>query len=211
MVKLDRAIPLGLLFLALAVAGCAKPPAPPGPPPPTPPPTERAVPAAPSGQVVYRVADHWTQVLKLHEFFGGEREKTSAGVAWMPKLFPKGLWEGNTSPIISAHPAYGEEAAQVGYTILQFPVTLPDKPTRLVFGAGLSPRAKASDGVEFKVTVDQEKVFDEVIEKHGLLTRSVDLTPYAGRDVNIELITGPGPKKNISFDWALWEDPRIVE
>ncbi|UCC68681.1 MAG: hypothetical protein JSV79_01715 [Armatimonadota bacterium] len=208
MAKVARAFWMLLLPGLLAAAGCGKP----GGPAETggataPSPSRWAVTTA---DVVYSVADNWDDVEKLYQFYGKGVEKCVEGCpSPVPKLYPEGLSAEARDPLISAHPAYSAKG-EVGETILRFPVALPEEPTYLLFGAFLSRAPGPSDGAEFVVKVGDETVFSEVINSSSAQRREVDLRAYAGKTVTIKLITGPGPRKNVSADWALWLDPRIV-
>jgi len=94
---------------------------------------------------------------------------------------------------------------------------------RPVFRAslGMTPDSwdKAGDGVEFVVAVEvrgeQRELFRRYIDPKGdpALRRwndiEVDLSAYAGKEVKLSLITGPGPKGDPYYDWAVWGAPRI--
>ena len=66
-----------------------------------------------------------------------------------------------------------------------------------------------SDGVQFRVEVNGEAVFDEFWTKSEWKDVSVPLDKWAGKTVSVALITTPGPDHNPSFDWACWGEPRI--
>ena len=75
---------------------------------------------------------------------------------------------------------------------------------------GLADGVRAgSDGVVFEVRVDGELVHAQRAEPEGpwrLL--QVDLRPFAGRSVELELAVEPGSGAN--GDWALWGRPMLV-
>lgn len=77
------------------------------------------------------------------------------------------------------------------------------------------------DGVEFEILITddegkEENVFSKYIDpKNNLEDRKwhdeeVDLSKYAGKTVEITFSTKGGPKGDLSWDWAVWGDPRIV-
>ena len=94
---------------------------------------------------------------------------------------------------------------------------------RPVFRAGLGMKPdswdKAGDGVEFVVAVEakweRRELFRRYIDPKAdpALRRwndvEVDLSAYAGKEVTFSLITGPGPKGDPHYDWAVWGAPRI--
>ncbi len=71
-----------------------------------------------------------------------------------------------------------------------------------------------SDGVVFGVTARlgsrtaRAEVFNATAEKRPL---ELDLTPFAGGEVTLELTVDPGPQRNVTADWARWYGPRVVE
>lgn len=173
---------------------------------------ERA--AGPSSTIVFRVADSWPLVQKHWQFHGKDAEVCREGErSPVPKVYGAGVpWAEHqviTDTVIMAAPAYSQEGA-IGDTILRFAVSLPDEPSELTFGAFLFQTSAPSDGVTFKVRIDEAVVFEETISSYEAQQRTVDLVAYAGRDVTVELVTTPGPDSNISADWALWLDPKIV-
>lgn len=82
--------------------------------------------------------------------------------------------------------------------------------------------AAAGDGVEFAVRVDPAgeappvAVASRYVDaKHRPQDRSwlplrVDLAPWAGQAITLELVTSPGESGDEAFDWAGWGAPRIV-
>jgi len=76
-----------------------------------------------------------------------------------------------------------------------------------------------SDGVTFDVAItdgSHETSASRFLNPGDLLNdrawveMAVDLSEYAGRSVEIALITSAGPRGDVGWDWALWGDPRIV-
>ena len=88
-------------------------------------------------------------------------------------------------------------------------------------GLGMTPDSwdKAGDGVEFVVAVEtrgeRRELFRRYIDPKAdtALRRwndiEVDLSAYAGQEVKFSLITGPGPKGDPHYDWAVWGASRI--
>ncbi|MEW6355999.1 MAG: DUF6259 domain-containing protein [Planctomycetota bacterium] len=114
---------------------------------------------------------------------------------------------------IFAHPpwkvkAKGPEPAR---TFGRFTVGLPaDGLAHLEFSIGLRHGVDGrSDGVQFIVEVDSEKVFDEVWAKSEWKSASIPLDKWRGKKVSIAFITTPGPANNPSFDWACWGEPCV--
>jgi hypothetical protein len=114
---------------------------------------------------------------------------------------------------LMAHPPYRDGAAG-GEAFARFRVTLPAA-GRPRFASGVGLRAGAvgsnrSDGVTFRVTATARgRTLSNAVHVAGAVQLDLDLSPFAGRTVDMELAVHPGPRGNPSFDWALWTDPRV--
>jgi len=102
------------------------------------------------------------------------------------------------------------EAHGTGIAYARFDISLP-KEGALRFVSGVAVDAKAegkTDGVTFAVRCGQARA-----EIHNALAEpkelALDLSPFAGQQVTIELSVHPGPKRAATYDWARWLDPRI--
>ncbi|MGQ9729697.1 MAG: DUF6259 domain-containing protein [Candidatus Zipacnadales bacterium] len=68
------------------------------------------------------------------------------------------------------------------------------------------------DGVTFAIVVrggnreTRRELHNATADPQELL---LDLTPFAGQEVEVELSVHPGPNRSPSFDWARWARPRI--
>jgi hypothetical protein len=100
----------------------------------------------------------------------------------------------------------------------------------LQFGLGIDPQAWSSgldgkgvesDGIEFQVWVrdgtgDPVEVYRQYLdpgrnpEHRRWLDASVDLDRFAGRTVELHLVTSPGPVGDARYDWGGWSAPRLV-
>lgn len=89
------------------------------------------------------------------------------------------------------------------------------QPAVLHFGMGLDPRALGwgGDGATFEVFVNGQRIFLEhvpvEVAREGWQEREVDLASYTGQTVQLTLATTPGPKGDVTGDWAGWGEPRI--
>ncbi len=95
-------------------------------------------------------------------------------------------------------------------TRYRFPVTLPQEPVlQLGLGYLSPPEGAAPRSVRFEVEVAGETILDETVEARPegrWRDRELDLGPWAGRDVTVELRTsGEGPPV-----WAAWSAPEIL-
>jgi hypothetical protein len=71
-----------------------------------------------------------------------------------------------------------------------------------------------SDGVLFSVAARcgdrslRHEVLNATAEGQPL---ALDLAPFAGREITLELGVDPGPQRNVTADWARWYSPRVVD
>lgn len=120
-----------------------------------------------------------------------------------------------TGDRISAHPPY-KGCPPGGESFARFQSSLPqDGRTRfvsdIVLGKGAAAEGR-SDGVLFRVkaSADGKQLTAEHLQtSENASPLSLDLSPLAGRKVDLELSVHPGPKNNPSFDWAHWIAPRV--
>lgn len=123
---------------------------------------------------------------------------------------------GQTRHAIAIHPPWYQ--GQVGTAAIEFPVTLPTSTgVRMGFSLGLTPEGQ-SDGVTFRVRVaevnaPEGELGQVVFERHTTAktweTHEVDLTPFAGRTVRLQLESHPGPKNNTGWDSSYWGEVTI--
>ncbi|MBI5395602.1 MAG: hypothetical protein HZA91_09935, partial [Verrucomicrobia bacterium] len=115
----------------------------------------------------------------------------------------------------NVHPPY---RAGWGDLWMDWRVALPKaEPIVLEFATAIrdsdAKREGASDGVDFRVQVSTGDEFDELFArfsaaKHWEPAR-VDLSKYAGCEVTLRLVAGPGPKHNTSCDSSFWAEPTV--
>jgi len=115
---------------------------------------------------------------------------------------------------IFAHPPWkgapGKRVKGRGETFGEYRIKLPAEPLELVFQTGLRSRATESDGVTFSVSIDGKEVFRRHQPKGEWTGHRLDVAGYAGKEVVIRFVTGPGDAGDVSWDWALWGAPRLV-
>lgn len=109
------------------------------------------------------------------------------------------------------HPPY---LGAVGYTFIKYdPVTLPAQPAMFRASVGKQDGGFIGDGIWFKVAVvengKQTIVGEQAVKDFAWKTIEADLSPWAGKTVQIELISDPGPADNVEADWSCWADMRI--
>ncbi len=96
-------------------------------------------------------------------------------------------------------------------------LSIPQQPVSLNFSIGLDPavfRPDRGDGVGFQIDLQigtaTNRIFSKYINpKQNQCDRkwfdeSIDLRPWAGKDVIFKFSTNGGPAGNISWDWAYW-------
>lgn len=116
------------------------------------------------------------------------------------------------------HPAGGAIASSATYPIAR----VPDN-AKLTFSIGLQPRAwrdGKSDGVEFTVELVSEGrtavLFHHYLDprqadiEQGWMDVEVDLSAFAGRAVELRLMTSAGPAGDNLDDRALWGEPLLT-
>lgn len=98
--------------------------------------------------------------------------------------------------------------------------------SELHFGIGLDPEAlkfHRSDGIEFNVYIKDQKIGEDELQLYSRYLNPddpqfsptwqdaiLDLSNYAGDDVEIIFETLPGPINDINYDWGGWSSPVIV-
>jgi len=121
---------------------------------------------------------------------------------------------GVTEPGIFQHPLSQGEAS------LPVRVKLPDCPAgaRLLFvtdtglrdGAQITDQQHPFNGVGFAVDVNGQRLLSEAVLDFGWRRRVMDLAPYAGRTIELKLLTNCNGEGNSSYDWAIWGRPRVL-
>ncbi len=110
----------------------------------------------------------------------------------------------------------GAGATSVRYAVPRLPPQ-----ARFRTAIALAPQSWAiSDGAEFLIqTVDGEReeiVFRRVLDPRGVPSERVwheveiDLSAFFGRDIEVWLMTGPGPSGDNTADWAVWAEPIVL-
>lgn len=123
---------------------------------------------------------------------------------------------GGRRPSINVHPPY---RAGWGDAILDWQLTLPATgpiwfQTATAIRDSDPKKEGASDGVQFRVQVsvkggDYQTLFDRMSDAKTWTPASVDLSPYAGKEITLRLVTGPGPAHNTSCDSSFWAEPTL--
>lgn len=125
------------------------------------------------------------------------------------------FWEvgGTNKPVIFEHPRSG--------IIFKLEV---DQPAEFLSEISLDPSSwdKSGDGVVFEVYAStqgsevEEQLFSRYLDPQNvpsdrhLIPIDVNLSKYVGQQIQLSLVTNPGPNNNTDYDWAGWIEPRIV-
>jgi hypothetical protein len=115
--------------------------------------------------------------------------------------------------VLFAHPPYRTSGTGIAWA--RFDLELPNDVGRFMSEVALDAGAVGegkSDGVTFRVSVKNEsaEIHAELLNatsEHKPL--EVDLKAFRGTHVRVELSVDPGPKRDSSYDWARWYNPRI--
>ncbi|MGH7799252.1 MAG: hypothetical protein ACREOW_01310, partial [Thermodesulfobacteriota bacterium] len=105
---------------------------------------------------------------------------------------------------------------------ITYELAIPER-SLLTFGIGLDSKswgADKGDGVLFELYVQDgsisERLFSKYIDpKNKIEDRKwhdevIDLSRYGKKEISLSFVTTPGPNNNTNFDWAGWNNPKIV-
>ncbi len=120
------------------------------------------------------------------------------------------------------NPRTGElEKGPSGVAFAAFPVQVPAIEgavwfrTEVAMDKGAVGEGK-TDGVLYRVRVEQPDApgdggpHAEVLNATGSpMLLELDLSPFRGREVGLVLEVDPGPRRDPTFDWARWRNPRV--
>ncbi len=115
---------------------------------------------------------------------------------------------------IFMHPPW--RGAAGGYTFARFPsIQLPAEPPA-AFRAlvGKLDGSDIGDGIVFRVSVldtggVETIVAEQEVKTHAWIPIEADLSAWAGKTIQLKLITDDGPAGNTSGDWGAWADLRL--
>ncbi|MDY0165020.1 MAG: hypothetical protein RBS80_00665 [Thermoguttaceae bacterium] len=143
---------------------------------------------------------------------GGE-EVALDGASGAQAIWTERACGGVTKPSLFMHPPY---KTGTGYAFATFePVELPAAPAAaLRCEIGKADGSDSGDGILFQIAVIGQDGTETVVAQrqwieHAWTPLEADLTPWAGKRVQIKLISDVGPADNSSGDWACWSAMRI--
>ena len=101
-----------------------------------------------------------------------------------------------------------------GTLFAEYRLTLPQTgPIRLTFFNAIRDHSEdepPSDGVTFRVWVDENQVFERHTDSKEWLEGEADLGRFGGQTVLLRLETHPGPKRDTTCDSSYWGEPTLV-
>ena len=110
------------------------------------------------------------------------------------------------------HPPYRKGE---GYSCAIFgPLAVPTHPSVLRALVGKADGSFLGDGILFRMAVTdaqgkETRVAEQTVAKHEWLPIEGDLSPWAGQQVHIRLISDVGAGDDSSGDWAMWSNMRF--
>lgn len=99
-----------------------------------------------------------------------------------------------------------------GVSFEDFRFALPASHKILLTGdiALMTQAVGKSDGATFRIFVDGDKRLDINRKDDTWQPFSIDLTPLAGKTVDVRFETDPGPRNDPSFDFSIWGDRTLT-
>ncbi len=185
---------------------------------------ETALPPLPAKQKNACIKVHANAVLNLTretpqfswKFFGQPENTMPLGFNGTDQLSGTHLNQlniqrGDFRPAIIVHPPWRTHS---GTAFLQYQLELPKTtPITLNFANAIrnnSTTEPASDGVTFRVWVNNTSIYENHTDAKIWQDAEVDLSEYAGTKITLRLETHPGPHKNTTCDTAYWASPTII-
>ncbi len=170
----------------------------------------------PIRRVVIRVFGEKSKVMPVG--WQGSEERTRAY-----SQFSREVERGGIKDSIVLHPPWFN--GLVGTIIAEFPLQLPQKrPIVLRFANAIRDHhpewnEPPSDGVTFRVRVlpfdapDGEEgqiLYEKHTDSKVWVEGEVDLSPYAGKSIRLQLESHPGPKNDTTCDESYWGEPTLI-
>ncbi len=125
---------------------------------------------------------------------------------------PDGAFFEPHGDILHIHPPWKDG---IGAAYARFDLSLPDSGSLYFESAAAMDQNTVglSDGATFTVRAEsQGETLEETVHTAGdtPVPLQLELTPFAGRTITLELAVDPGPENDPSYDWARWHAPRIM-
>ncbi len=112
----------------------------------------------------------------------------------------------------------GNQAKAVGEIYASYQVYVPeDGHAAFISEVGLDGRAvrtRQCDGMDFTVRAtagDESREAGVFAPDDAKLPLNLDLAPFAGKTITLQLIAGAGPREDATEDRGIWYQPRVVQ
>jgi len=137
--------------------------------------------------------------------WSGTSEESSAS------LFFGSVTRGATRDAIIMHPPWKPGG---GTIFIEYRLALPPTgPITLTFANAIRDHSAGeppSDGVTFRVWVDDHTIFSRHTDSKRWVEGEVDLSDWAGQEILLRLESHPGPQHNTTCDSSYWGNPIVV-
>ena len=155
-----------------------------------------------------RIPDRWQSGMRLR----GQAEQFGFGTTRTHVHAADTTCNTVSKKAIAMHPPW---VGGVGYAFALFePVALPAEPPaafRAVVGKG--DGSDLGDGILYRVVVVMDGAetvaAERVVAEHAWLPIEADLEQWAGKTIQLKIVSDVGVDDNSSGDWACWADTRI--
>jgi hypothetical protein len=118
---------------------------------------------------------------------------------------------GESRRAIQMHPPYRPSG---GTMFAEYRLQLPNtQPLKLVFFHAIRDHHEPeppSDGVTFRVWVNEQSLFERHTDSKRWVPGEVDLSRFAGQTILLRLESHPGPRRNTVCDQSYWGDPVLL-
>ncbi len=137
--------------------------------------------------------------------WSGTSAESSANLSFGPTT------RGSTKDAITMHPPWKPGG---GTIFVEYRLALPDtQPVTLNFANAIRDHSESeppSDGVTFRVWVNERTVFSHHTDSKRWVDGEVDLCDWAGQEILLWLESHPGPQHDTTCDSSFWGEPVVV-
>jgi hypothetical protein len=155
-----------------------------------------------------KLPDEWTTGMCLR----GEKERAIADGYGAGVYVTDRSCGGVSRKGLFLHPPYKKG---VGYSFALFgPLTVPKRPCVLRGLVGKGDGSFLGDGIWFRMMLvdaqgKETQIGEQTVTEHAWLPIEGDLSPWAGQQVQIKLVSDVGKGDDSSGDWSMWADLRF--
>ena len=142
----------------------------------------------------------------MHLFRAGDRGGTDDATG--ATVNPDAQHRGKSG--VAMHPPY-KDASAGGFAFQEFTIQLPASPAATIEGfTALGEDTERSDGVTFRVRVNDEIAWQDHRRGSDWQPFHCDLTKWKGQTVTIRFESAPGPKNDTGWDHSLWGERKLL-